>query len=59
MNLAENHRQTVLQYAPDSQQAEVYRKLAETILTNEAESIPTPISFDELENLVAQYGTEN
>lgn len=59
VNLAENHRQTVLQYAPDSQQAEVYRKLAETILTNEAESIPTPISFDELENLVAQYGTEN
>ncbi|MGN0954407.1 nucleotide-binding protein [Dialister sp.] len=57
VNLAENHRETVLQYAPDSPQAEVYRKLAETILTNEETSIPRPMSFDDLEKLVERYGT--
>ena len=59
VNLAENNRQTVLQYAPDSAQADVYRKLGETILTNENLSIPTPVSFDDLEKLVSRYGTEN
>ena len=59
VNLAENNRQTVLQYAPDSAQADVYRKLGETILANENLSIPTPVSFDDLEKLVSRYGTEN
>lgn len=59
VNLAENHRQTVLQYAPESAQAEVYRQLAEAIWENIALSVPTPITFDELESLVMKYGTEN
>lgn len=59
MNLAENHRQTVLQYAPDSPQAEVYRKLAETILSDKEGTIPKPMSFDEMEEMVARYGSED
>lgn len=59
VNLAENQRQTVLQYAPDSAQAEVYRDLARTIWDNTELSVPTPITFEELEALAAKYGTEN
>lgn len=58
VNIAENHRQTVLQYAPDSAQAAMYTKLAETIWNNEDLTIPTPVSFDDLEALVAKYGTK-
>lgn len=59
VNLAENQRQTVLQYAPDSAQADVYRKLARAIWDNTELSVPTPITFEELEALAAKYGTEN
>ena len=59
VNLAENQRQTVLQYAPDSAQSRIYKDLAETIWQNETLSIPTPLEFEELESLVAVYGTEN
>ena len=58
VNLAENQRQTVLQYAPDSEQAAIYSRLAETIWNNTELSIPTPIEFEELEKMVAVYGTE-
>lgn len=57
VNLAENHRQTVLQYAPESAQAEVYRRLAGAIWENTALTVPTPVTFDELEELVTKYGT--
>ncbi len=56
VNKAENNRQTVLQYAPDSAQADIYRNLSQYILNNDELTIPTPISFDELERLVAEYG---
>ena len=56
VNKAENNRQTVLQYAPASNQAEVYRRLSQDILENAKLSIPTPMSFEELEKLVAAYG---
>lgn len=59
VNIAENNKQTVLQYAPDSKQALVYRELADSIWNNQDLSIPTPITFEELENLVDEYGTEN
>lgn len=58
VNLAENSRQTVLQYAPDSAQAGVYRRLAEDIWENQDLSVPTPMTFDELEALVMKYGIE-
>ena len=56
VNKAENNRQTVLQYAPESAQAQVYRDLSQAILHNEELSIPTPMSFEDLEKLVADYG---
>ncbi len=56
VNKAENNRQTVLQYAPESAQAEVYRQLSRDIMSNENLSVPTPMTFDELEKLVAEYG---
>ena len=56
VNKAENNRQTVLQYAPASAQAQVYRDLSQAILHNEELSIPTPMSFEDLEKLVADYG---
>ena len=56
MNKAENNRQTVLQYAPDSKQAAIYRDLSQKMLNNEQLSVPTPMSFDELEALVEEYG---
>ena len=59
VNIAENHKQTVLQYAPDSAQAKVYKDLAETIWNNTELSIPTPMTFEELEKLAGTYGTEN
>ena len=58
VNLAENRRQTVLQYAPDSEQAAIYSRLAETIWNNTELSIPTPMEFEELEKMAAVYGTE-
>lgn len=59
VNKAENNRQTVLQYAPESNQANVYRKLAGDILHNDDICVPTPMTFEELEKLVAEYGCEN
>lgn len=56
VNKAENQRQTVIQYAPASTQAEVYRQLAQKIVTNDELGVPTPMTFEELENLVAAYG---
>lgn len=55
VNKAENNHQTVIQYAPKSNQADIYRFLAKYILKNEMLTIPTPISFETLEKLVATY----
>ena len=58
VNVAENRRQTVLQFAPDCGQADIYKELAETIWNNTELTIPTPLAFEELEELAAQFGTE-
>ena len=58
VNVAENQRQTVLQFAPESRQAEIYIKLAETIWNNTELSVPTPMEFEELEELAARFGKE-
>lgn len=57
VNIAENHRKTVIEYMPDSPQAGVYRDLAELIWNNTELTVPTPISFEELEQLAGTYGT--
>ncbi|MGB8528623.1 MAG: nitrogenase reductase, partial [Rhodoplanes sp.] len=54
---AELRRQTVLQYAPDSKQADEYRALAKKIHENSGKgTVPTPISMDELEQMLLDFG---
>lgn len=55
VNQAENKRQTVLQYAPQDNQTVIYRQLATDILQNTNLTIPTPLEFEELEELVEKY----
>ncbi len=54
---AELRRMTVLEYAPDSKQADHYRTLAKRIHANAGNgAIPTPITMDELEDLLMEHG---
>jgi nitrogenase iron protein NifH len=53
---AELRRMTVNEYAPDSKQAAEYTTLADKIINNKKLTIPTPISMDELEELLIQFG---
>src|SRR5271169_914694 len=54
---AELRRMTVLEYAPESKQAQEYRDLAKKIHANVGKGvIPTPITMDELEELLLEFG---
>ncbi|WP_339381707.1 MULTISPECIES: nitrogenase iron protein [Calothrix] len=53
---AELRRMTVIEYAPEHPQAEEYRILAKKIKENTKLTIPTPISMDELEDLLVEFG---
>jgi len=54
---AELRRQTVIEYAPDSKQADEYRQLAKKIHANSGlGAIPTPITMEELENMLLEFG---
>jgi nitrogenase iron protein NifH len=54
---AELRRMTVIEYAPESQQADHYRKLASKIHNNAGQGIiPTPITMDELEDMLMEHG---
>ncbi|HLP40418.1 MAG TPA: nitrogenase iron protein [Fibrobacteria bacterium] len=54
---AELRRMTVLEYAPNSKQADEYRTLAKKIHENVGQGvIPTPITMDELEDLLMEFG---
>ncbi|MFT8973214.1 nitrogenase iron protein [Zymomonas mobilis] len=54
---AELRKQTVLQYAPDSDQANEYRELARKIHENSGKgTIPTPITMEELEEMLLEFG---
>ncbi|TAJ44544.1 Ni-sirohydrochlorin a,c-diamide reductive cyclase ATP-dependent reductase subunit [Methanofollis fontis] len=55
VTLSELNRQTVIEYAPESEQAEVYRRLARTVVENDRTSIPTPLTIDELEDLARRF----
>ena len=48
---------TVLEYAPESKQAQEYRDLATKIHANAGNgTIPTPITMDQLEDLLMEHG---
>ena len=54
---AELRRQTVIEYAPDSKQAQEYRTLAQKIHNNSGKGvIPTPITMEELEEMLMAFG---
>ena len=54
---AELRRMTVMEYAPESKQADEYRTLAKKIHGNAGNGIiPTPITMDELEELLMEHG---
>lgn len=54
---AELRRMTVIEYAPESKQAEEYRSLAKKIHANAGKGIiPTPITMDELEEMLMEHG---
>ena len=53
---AEIHRQTVIQYRPESKQANEYRQLARKIEENTQFSIPTPMTQERLEEILLEYG---
>jgi len=47
----------VLEYAPDSKQAQEYRTLATKVHGNAGNgTIPTPITMDQLEDLLMEHG---
>lgn len=53
---AELNRMTVVEYAPDHPQADEYRALAKKMAENKNLYIPTPLTMDELEELLTKYG---
>ncbi len=53
---AEIRRMTVIEYDPTCDQANEYRALAKKIIENRNFVIPTPITMDELEDLLMEFG---
>ncbi|GLS92506.1 nitrogenase iron protein [Psychromonas marina] len=53
---AEIRRMTVIEYDPTCQQADEYRMLAKKIMDNKMFVIPTPITMDDLEDLLMNFG---
>ena len=53
---AELRRKTVVEYSPEHPQADEYRTLAKKIAENKNFVIPTPMSMDELEELLMEFG---
>ena len=53
---AEIRRMTVIEYDPTSKQADEYRQLAQKVMDNKNLQIPTPVTMDELEALLMEFG---
>jgi len=53
---AEIRRMTCIEYDPTHKQSDEYRTLARKIKENEQRVVPTPITMDELEALLMEYG---
>ncbi len=53
---AEINKKTVIEYDPESNQAKEYLQLAENITENNDFRIPTPITYEELEKLMIDFG---
>ena len=53
---AEINRKTVIEYEPNSRQADEYRALAQAIDQNQTFTIPTPMTQERLEEILLEYG---
>ena len=53
---AEIRRKTVIEYSPESHQADEYRALAKEIEENQKFVIPTPMTQEQLEEILLEYG---
>ena len=53
---AEINRKTVIEYKPDSAQAQEYRNLVEAVINNTNFTIPTPMTQERLEEILLEYG---
>lgn len=53
---AEINKKTVIQYAPDSSQAQEYRNLAQAVIDNDDFTIPTPMTQERLEEILLEFG---
>jgi nitrogenase iron protein NifH len=53
---AELRRKTVIDWNPECPQADEYRQLARRIDSNEMHVVPTPLTVDELEQLLLDFG---
>ncbi|MBF0425899.1 MAG: nitrogenase iron protein [Magnetococcales bacterium] len=53
---AEIRRMTVIEYNPKCKQADEYRALAQKIIHNKKLVVPTPLTMDELEDLLMEFG---
>lgn len=53
---AEIIKKTVIEYKPDSDQAQEYRNLAQAVIDNEDFVIPTPMSQERLEEILLEHG---
>jgi nitrogenase iron protein NifH len=47
---------TVIEYDPKAKQADEYRSLAQKVIDNTNFVIPTPITMDQLEELLMEFG---
>ncbi|MCX6692981.1 MAG: Ni-sirohydrochlorin a,c-diamide reductive cyclase ATP-dependent reductase subunit [Methanomicrobiales archaeon] len=55
VQIAELHKRTVIEYSPESAQAEVYRELAKRVMANDLFTIPSPLAIDALESLALSH----
>jgi len=53
---AELRRMTVIEYSPAHKQADEYRALAQKIVDNKMLVVPKPLSMDDLEELLMEFG---
>jgi nitrogenase iron protein NifH len=53
---AEINRKTVVDFDPKSSQADIYRNVARKIVQNKDFTIPNPMTIDELEDLMREFG---
>jgi nitrogenase iron protein NifH len=52
---AEISKKTVIEFAPDSNQAQVYRSLAEKVAETREFDLPSPIEMEEIEGLMMEF----